>query len=314
MKKDDFGRDTQPSNRVGLWSMASFALLAHLASTELHECFHLVVGRLAGLPCHFLSFTSVGVDPSVAANASPSALALMNGVAPLATMLLGVLALVAVPALRPKAPAAVTAFIAWFAIFGVAYIGLQTMTTAGPARLRGNGSDFAAVIGGYFGMPIVPRTAIAVAGMVIFMASGFCMSAAVSERTGGASPRLTLGQHLHGLAAWRLVAASVLGLNLIAMTVRSAALLAHGNGGGMLLLFGETWVGAALMALLVRWRAPGAREVRDRWIFPGLLASAGLIAISLLTHLDDFFIGGTTLIVPLMATAWTQTRVSSKTP
>jgi hypothetical protein len=82
----------------------------------------------------------------------------------------------------------------------------------------------------------------------------------------------------------------------------------------MLLLFGETWVGAALMALLVRWRAPGAREVRDRWIFPGLLASAGLIAISLLTHLDDFFIGGTTLIVPLMATAWTQTRVSSKTP
>jgi hypothetical protein len=44
----------------------------------------------------------------------------MNGVAPLATMLLGVLALVAVPALRPKAPAAVTVFIAWFAIFGVA--------------------------------------------------------------------------------------------------------------------------------------------------------------------------------------------------
>ena len=62
----------------------------------------------------------------------------------------------------------------------------------------------------------------------------------MSQRAGGASPRLTLGQHLHGLAAWRLVAASVLGLNLIAITVRSAALLAHENGGGMLLLFGET--------------------------------------------------------------------------
>jgi hypothetical protein len=313
MNRDDVGRDTEPSNGTGLWSMAAIALLAHLASTELHECFHLVVGRLAGLPCHFLSLTSVGVDPSVAANASPSALALMNGVAPLATMLLGVLALVAVPALRPKAGAAVTAFIAWFAIFGVAYIGLQMMTTAGPARLRGNGSDFAAVIGGYFGVPIVPRTAIAVAGLVIFMASGFYLSAAVSQGGGGSS-RLTLGQHLHGLAAWRGVAASVLGLNLIAISVRSAALLAHGNGGGMLLLFGDTWVWAALMALLVGWRAPGAREVRDRWIFPGLLTSAGLIAISLLTHLDDFFIGGTTLIVPLIAAAWTQTRVPQKTP
>ncbi|HEX3940935.1 MAG TPA: hypothetical protein VHX11_05580 [Acidobacteriaceae bacterium] len=294
--------------------MAPVALLAHLASTELHESFHFVVGRLAGLPSHFLNLTSVGVDPSVAANASSAALALMNGVAPLTTMLLGIVALAAVPALRSKVPPAVTAFVAWWAIVGVPYIGLQTMTTAGPVRLRGNGSDFAAVLGGYFGVPILPRTAIAVAGLVIFMASGFCLGAAVSPRTVGALSRLTLAQRLGGLARWRVVVASGLSLLLIAMTVRGATLAAHGNGGGLLLLLEGAWVWAALMALLVRWRAPGAREVRDHWIFPGLLASAGLIAISLLTHLFDFFIGGAMFVVPLIATAWIQTRASAELP
>jgi hypothetical protein len=39
-----------------------------------------------------------------------------------------------------------------------------------------------------------------------------------------------------------------------------------------------------IVSKLAKRRAPGAREVRDRWIFPGLLAGAGVIAICLLTH------------------------------
>ena len=42
-----------------------------------------------------------------------------------------------------------------------------------------------------------------------------------------------------------------------------------------------------------------------------MLASAGLIAISLLTHLDDFLIDGVTLTIPLLATAWMLMRKSS---
>jgi hypothetical protein len=267
--KDDVEKNNRPRNGTRLFGMALISLLAVLVSAELHESLHLIVGRLAGLPSHFLNLTSVGVDPSVAVHASPSALALMNGVAPLATMLLGVLCLAAVPALRPKAPVAVTDFIAWCAIFAIPYIGLQTMVTAAPIQLRGNGADSAAVIGGYFGVPVVPRTAISLAGLLIYMASGFWLSAAVSQRTESAPSRLTLRQHLRGLAARRLVAASVLGLLLIAMTVRSAALLVRGDSRGVFSLLLETYVWAVMMTVLVRWRAPGHARCATTGYFRG---------------------------------------------
>lgn len=305
MKNTDVEREAPGPRGLNFVGMAFIALLANLVSTELHESLHLIVGRLCGLPAHFLSLTSAGVDASIAANARPAALALMNGVAPLATMLLGIAALFATPALRRRAPAALTAFVAWCAIFAVPYIGLQTMTTALPIRLRGNGADSAAVIGGYFAVPIVPRTVISVVGLLIFMASGFFLGRAISDSLAG---RLTLRQHLRDLAPWRVVAALALGLLLIGLTVRGALLLAHSRYGGFFSLLQVIWVWGAMMTLLVRWRAPGARGVRDQWIFPGMLSSLGMLAISLLTHLDDFFTSATLFVIPLLATAWALTR------
>jgi hypothetical protein len=290
-------------NRAG---MALVAILANLVSTELHESIHLMVGRLCGLPAHFLNLTSVGVSPSIAANARPAALALMNGVAPPATMLLGVAALFATPRLRRSAPAALTAFVAWCAIFAVPYIGLQIMTTALPVRLRGNGADSAAVIGGYFGAPLLLRTALSILGLLMFVASGFWLGRAVSDDP-GATPRLTLRGHLRGLPAWRVTTASVLGLVLIGVVVRGAFLLAHGEDGGFFSLMVAIWLWGAMMTLLVRWQATGTREVRDRWIFPGMLASAGLMAIGMFTH-DDLFVSATIFVIPLLATAWVLTR------
>lgn len=291
---------------TGFIGMAVIAILAVVASTELHEFFHFITGRLVGLPSHFLSLTSAGVEPSVAAHAPPHALALMNGVAPLATMILGVLALAAVPGLRPKAPAAVTNFLSWCAIFAVPYIGIQTMLTAAPIDLRGSGADFAAVVGGYFGVPVAPRAAISVVGLVIYMASGFWLGTAVSQRAGSDRLRLTVSQRLRGLAVWRVVAAAILALALAAMTVRSTAMLVHGNSRGIPSLFREMYVWAVMMASIIDWSARGARHVRDHWILPGLLSSAGLIAIGFLPHLDDFFFLGTVLVLPLTATAWTE--------
>lgn len=310
MESIDVERNAPAPRRLNFFAMASVALLANLISTELHESLHLIVGRLCGLPAHFLNLTSVGVDPSIAANARPSALALMNGAAPLATMLLGVAALFAAPALRRRAPAALTAFVAWCAIFAVPYIGLQIMTTALPIRLRGNGADSAAVIGGYFGAPIMPRTVISVVGLLIFIASGFCLGRAVSESPGG---RLTLSQHLRGLAPWRIATASALGLLLIGLTVRGAFLLAHSQNGAFLSLLVAMWVWGAMMTLLVRWRAPGARDVRDQWILPGVLASLAMLAISFLTQLSDLLTSATIFVIPLIATAWVLTRASPRT-
>jgi len=297
--------ERQPTNVTPFFAMALLALVAHLASTGLHESLHFFVGRFVGLPAHFLSLTSVGVSPSVAATAAPSSVALMNGIAPLATMLLGLLALAAVPALRPKAPAAVTDFVAWWAIFGVPYIGLQLMTAALPINVRGNGADSAAVLGGYFGISLMPRVAISLVGLLIYMASGFWLGAAVSQRTASALSRPTLRQRLRGLAPWRLVGASLLGFLLIGMTARYVVLWAHGSFHGVLLFFRLPYVWAALMALLVSWRAPGARYVRDRWIFPGLLVGALLIAVGWLDN-DDLVLEGSILVVPLIATAWIQ--------
>ena len=302
MKTKTVTKDGRSGPWARFFGMASVAILARFASTEVHESFHFLVGRLAGLPADFLTLTSVGVEASVAARAPQYALALMNGVAPVMTVLLGILALKAVPAVRQKAPAAVTGFLVWWAITGIPYMGLQLMTTAGPIRLRGDGADSAAVIGGYLGAGIAVRSAISLAGLLLYVASGFWLGAAVAGSNDAA--RLTLRQKLRGVGVWRLVVASILGLLLIAMTVRSAMLLVEGNGGGVLWLLLETLVWSAMMALVVQWRAPGAREVRDRWIFPGLLASAGLIAIGLLTHLFDFLIDGVTLTMPLLATAW----------
>jgi hypothetical protein len=309
MKNMDGERNIPDRCRLNFVGMAAVALLANLVSTELHESLHLIVGRLCGLPAHFLGLTSVGVSPSIAATARPSALALMNGVAPLATMLLGIVALFAVPWLRRRAPATVTAFVAWCAIFAVPYIGLQTMTASLPAHLRGNGADSAAVIGGYFGVPVGMRAVISIVGLILFMASGFFLGRAVSDDSGDEPCCLPLRQHLRGLARWRVAAASILGLLVVAMTVRGAFLLAWSKNGGFFSLLIAIWLWGAMMTLLVRWQAPGAREVRDRWIFPGLPASFGLLAMGLFTH-DDLFTSATIYVIPLVATAWVLTRGS----
>jgi hypothetical protein len=45
----------------------------------------------------------------------------------------------------------------------------------------------------------------------------------------------------------------------------------------------------------------------------GPLASPGMLAISLLTQLDDFFTSATIFIIPLIATAWVLTRATPRT-
>ena len=301
--------NTSSNNRsfglAGFLTNAVVCFVAVVGTSELHESIHLLVGRLAGLPAHFLGLTSVGVTSAVAAVSAPIDLALMNGVAPLATMVLGLVALAAVPALRRSAPVAVTQFVAWCAIVGVPYIGLQTMLTAAPIRLRGDGADSAAVIGGYFGLSAGARALISLVGLVLYLASGFWLRRAVSDTDDTARGSVTAGRRLKGLPVWRIIAASILGLVVVALAVRSTVLLMNGNSRGILLLVdGPPFAWAGMMAFLVSWRTPKALNVRDGWIFPGMLACVFLIALGVLSHTDDYSLIGEILLLPLITSAW----------
>src|SRR6185437_15615684 len=183
-----------------------------------------------------------------------------------------------------------------------------------PVRLRGNGADSAAVIGGYFGVPLGPRTVISVLGLLIFMASGFWLGRAVLDNSGDERYRPRLKERLRDIARWRVAAASAFGLLMIGLIIRGTLLMIHADNGGFLSLLIAIWIWGVIMTLLVRWQAEGARDVRDGWIFPGLLASLAILAISLATQLSDFLTTATIYIIPLIATAWGLTRTPPKVP
>lgn len=281
-----------------------------LASIELHESLHLDVGRLDGLPARFLAVTSVGISESLALKSAPSALALMNGVAPIATMVLGLLALWALPWLRRRAPPVVIDFVAWWAIFGVAYIGLQTMLTAAPIELRGNGADFAAVIGGYFGVASSWRTAISIVGVVLFILSGVWLRRAVRDPEDQTEARASWGARLRHLAAWQIALGGLLSATLIVMAVRSALWLGRGDASGIALLFRVTWVWAGLMVVMVDWQHPAARKILHRWIIPGIAASIGLWILGFVMNVADFTVIAIMLVLPLLTTAYVRQLVS----
>lgn len=290
--------------RSSLIRGAVICMVSVLASIELHESLHLIVGRAVGLPARFLGLTSVGIPESLVSRAAPSSLALMNGVAPVVTMILGLLALWALPRLRRGAPSAVVDFIAWWATFGVAYIGLQTMLTAAPIALRGNGADFAAVIGGYFGASVRWRTAISILGVVLFIWSGFWLRHGLSDVEHQTSQRLTMVQRLKRLTTSQVVVTSMFALMGILIFLRGAVLLVGGKASGIALLIRVSWVWAAMMGVVVDWRSDGVRRLTDRWIIPGLVASIGLWILGFVLNVDDFTGIAILLVLPLLTTAW----------
>lgn len=197
---------------LGTLQRAVICLVTVVASIELHELFHLGVGRLAGLPARFLSFTAAGVRPEEAARADPAALAWMNGVAPISTMILGVLACAAASAPWRSIGPRTRYVLAWVAIVGVPYIGLQLMLAAAPISVRGDGADFAAVIGGYFQVAPAIRSVLAVIGLAIFLASGFWLERLVGDPAAQLDRRMSLGERLAAVSVWRRVLAGMTGI------------------------------------------------------------------------------------------------------
>lgn len=288
-------------SRLGLLPRAAICLAALLVFTEVHELVHLVAGRLAGLPARFLNPTAVGIEPHEAAQADPVALAWMNGSAPVASVLLGFLVLAAVTPPRRRFSPAVGYALAWFAILGTTYAGLQMMITAAPIVVSGAGTDSAAVIGGYFGASPRVRAVIAGAGVVIFLASALWLKRLFPQEppSSEASP---------AVAQWRRGLAAAIGILSLAGAGGGFLKLLLGDPEGLpLLMTSTTLVWPVAVAFVVPWRWPSAASVWWGWLLPALLVSLLCAAVGLVVP-SDFATMALLQLVPLVMIAWLSSR------
>jgi hypothetical protein len=291
-----------PEESLGLPLRVAICLAALLVFTEVHELVHLAAGRLAGLPAHFLNLTAVGVEPHEAAQANPAALAWMNGAAPVASVLLGFLAFAVVTSTRRRFAPSVRYTLAWIAILGTTYAGLQLMITPAPIVVSGAGTDSAAVIGGYFEASPQVRAVIAGVGVVIYLASAFWLKRLFPQAppSSEACPA--------PVAMWRRGLAAAIGILSIAGAVGGFLQLLRGNPRGLpLLMTSATLAWPAAVALLVPWRWPSAAAVWRAWLLPGLLVSLLLAAVGLVVP-SDFATVATMQLVPLVMASWLLSR------
>ncbi len=76
--------------KLTLITRAVLVAASTIAIITLHETLHLLVGRLAGIPAVFTGLTSAGLPKGIDAHQyGPTQLTLMNGIAPLLTVVFG---------------------------------------------------------------------------------------------------------------------------------------------------------------------------------------------------------------------------------
>jgi len=140
----------QPTHSRGVGHLVLYGginVVSVIAFVTLHELTHMIVGRLLGLPASFASPVTVSVPTSVIGHVDGWRLALMNGIAPLTTMILGVVAALLLTRYGRRWPDLLNRFVGWWALFGVAYIGFEMIGTSAPTVYAGSGADPAAVAG-----------------------------------------------------------------------------------------------------------------------------------------------------------------------
>lgn len=298
---------------LGILPRAVISLVTIFLCVELHELVHLGVGWMAGLPARFLHLTAVGVAPDVAAQANPAALAWMNGVAPVFTVVLGLLAFAMVASPRRRFRPPLHYALTWVAILGVPYAGFQLMLAAAPVRVRGDGADFAAVIGGYFQAPLAVRSIVAVSGVAVFVASGLWLGRLLVDPAVKPGRAPSLGARLSAVPLWRRLFAVAVGILSICAAVMSGALLFRSDLRGMgLLALSAFWGWPIFFTLLVPWRRPGPAAVWRHWIIPGLCMAFALTVVGLVFP-SDYTTFGFLLLASLPAAAWSRTDVETGT-
>lgn len=247
----------------------------------LHESIHLVVGRLAGIPAVFTGLTSAGLPKSINPHLyGPTQLALMNGLAPLLTVIFGFVVYYLL-ARKSTALGHLRYFFTWWAIFGIPYLGVQMILCIQPSDYSGNGADSAAVAG-YLHLPMLIRAIICLAGYLYFMVSAVWVTGAILAADRDVQPQRS------GLAVpgWR----QLLGWLMIALALISAVWLAlralHGSVYGPIFLVWIAW--AIGTALSTPWKSYAARIMLKHWLLPGIVGMLALIPLGLIGKGNDY--------------------------
>ena len=288
----------------GIATLIARALLVAFSAViiiTLHETIHLVVGRLGGIPAVFTGLTSAGLPKAVNPHLyGPTQLALMNGIAPLLTVVFG-FAIFYWLARKPAALDHVRYFFTWWAIFGIPYLGVQMSIIPQPSDYSGNGADSAA-IAGYLHLSLAIRASICLAGFLYYMLSLVWVSAAVC-----AADRGVLSQKSSlAIRWWR----QWLGWLFIVLALISAIWLTlrvlRGNVYGPIFLVWGAW--ALGTALLTPWKSCTARIMLKRWLLPGILGMLALIPLGLIGGGNDYASIWLPILPPLVAATMFATR------
>jgi len=285
-------RYTSPVRHFARYGL--LCLVTTMASTTAHELVHIAVGHAVGIGGHFTSLSSADWDPKLASAAPASARALMAGSAPVFTVIVAICALLIAPWARRRRHDDLATVLGWLAVFGIPYTGVQLMTLGGPA----GGVDMAAVLVDYFGLAGIPRTMVAVGGVVFLIASGFWLGRALgvpstSSPVSGPGRDMSLARRGAGIT---FVVVSVC---LIAAGAVIRMRPEPGNPMGAFLLADVLW--AAGMVVLTPWRQPGPQFVRDMWLLPGIAAMALLTVIGVVFPSD--YSAAAMFFLPQLATA-----------
>jgi hypothetical protein len=137
-------------------------------SIEIHELIHFLTARLLGIPARFLNFTAVGIPMADVPKYLPGELAVMNGIAPLfSVVVLGCGTYFWLKG-RSFKRSWQRYFLTWVAILNLPYLGLQMMPMGGSSQPNGGGNDFATVFD-YFGASHFLRAWFGVLGFFLYM-------------------------------------------------------------------------------------------------------------------------------------------------
>lgn len=269
---------------------------------SLHESIHLVIGRLAGIPAVFTGLTSAGLPKSINPHLyGPMPLALMNGIAPLLTVVFGFVVYDLLQR-RPAALGAVRYFFTWWAIYGIPYLGLQLMIVIYHTDYSGNGPDSAA-LAGYLHLSDPIRAVICLVGFLYYFASALWVLNALRAADLEILPR---GSGL-ALAWWRRLS----GIALIIVANGSAVFLAStaffGQIRGLPLYLGILTWGLGTAAL-TPWKSSAARTLFQHWLPPGILGMLALIPLGLIGGGNDYASIWLLILPPLTAAIMFATR------
>ncbi|MEO7207273.1 MAG: hypothetical protein ABI145_10920 [Steroidobacteraceae bacterium] len=267
------GQSNQFKDEILVITRSVLVAVCIFAILSLHELVHLLVGRMARIPAVFTNLTAVGLPTDIDTQQyGPTQLALMNGIAPLLTVVFG-FTVYFLLVRRQAALSRVRYFFTWCAIFGVPYLGVQMMIIIQHPDYSGNGADSAAVAG-YLHLCMLIRVIICLVGFLYYTASSIWVLRVIRA----ADPEVLPCRASVAIALWR----RLLGCLLIAVAIISAVFIAlralSGIGQGpVFLVFGGWGFGSAL---LVPWKSFAAKTVFRHWLLPGIVGTLALIPLS----------------------------------